>query len=53
MVYSPTASLNDKMYYTEWSQNLYSDMTIDELVTVAANFEKDNPHLIPKNARIV
>jgi hypothetical protein len=43
----------DRCDYTEWSQNLYSDMTLDELVTAAANFEMDNPHLIPKNARIV
>jgi hypothetical protein len=43
----------DRFDYTEWSQNLFEDMTFDELITAAADFERENPHLIPENARIV
>ena len=40
--------------YTEWrSDNLFNDMTLDELVNQAAKYERDNPDLIPQNAKII
>ena len=38
--------------YTEWRRdNLFEDMTLEELVNDAAEFERQNPELIPKNAQ--
>ena len=40
--------------YTEWrSENLFEKMTLEELVGNAANFERQHPELIPKNAKII
>ena len=39
--------------YTEWRENLYEDMTLEELVHRAAEFEHQHPELIPKNAIII
>ena len=40
--------------YTEWrSDNLFNDMILDELVNQAAKYERDNPDLIPQNAKII
>jgi len=39
--------------YTEWSQNLYEDSTLGELLYNAAAYERAHPELIPKNAEIV
>jgi hypothetical protein len=47
-------SVNDEPFdYTEWSQNLYEDMTPDELTTAAVNYARENPQLIPENARVI
>jgi len=40
--------------YTEWqSDNLFEDMTLDELVNDAAEFERQHPEFIPKNATLI
>jgi len=40
--------------YTEWrSDNLFNDMTLEDLVNQAAEFERDNPSLVPQNAKII
>jgi hypothetical protein len=39
--------------YTEWRENLYEDITLEELVSRAAEFERQHPELIPKNAKII
>jgi len=39
--------------YTEWRENLWEDMTSEELFAKAAEFEQQHPELIPKNARHV
>jgi len=38
--------------YTEWRENLYEDITTEELVRKAAEYERQHPELIPKNAKI-
>jgi hypothetical protein len=43
----------DQFDYTEWSQNLYEDMTPDELTIAAVNYARENPQLIPENARVI
>ena len=43
----------DRFDYTEWRENLYEDMSIDELVGSATAYMKEHPELIPKNARII
>ena len=42
---------NKDFDYTEWRENLWEDMTTEELFTKAAEFERQNPQLIPKNAK--
>jgi len=44
---------NKNFDYTEWSQNLYEDLTIEELLRKAKEYERDHPELIPKNAKII
>jgi hypothetical protein len=39
--------------YTEWRENLYEDMTLKELVSRAAEFERQHPELVPANAEII
>jgi len=39
--------------YTQWRESLYEDMTLEELVSKAAEFERQHPELIPKNAKII
>jgi len=40
--------------YTEWRRdNLFENMTLEELVNKAAEFERQHPELIPKNAKII
>ena len=39
--------------YTEWRENLWEDMTTEELFAKAAKFEQQNPEFIPKNAKRV
>jgi len=39
--------------YTEWRENLWEDMTTEELFAKAADFERQNPEFIPKNAKRV
>jgi hypothetical protein len=43
----------DRFEYTEWRENLYEDMTLEELVSRAAEFERQHPELVPKNAKII
>jgi hypothetical protein len=43
----------DRFDYTEWRENLYEDMTLEELVSRAVEFEQQHPELIPKNAKII
>ena len=37
--------------YTEWRENLWEDMTTEELFAKAAEFEMQHPEFIPKNAK--
>ena len=39
--------------YTEWRENLWEDMTAEELFSKAAEFERQHPEFIPKNAKII
>ena len=44
----------ERFDYTEWRRdNLWEDMTLEELVNKAAEFERQHPELIPKNAKII
>ncbi|MCL2775634.1 MAG: hypothetical protein FWD71_20155 [Oscillospiraceae bacterium] len=43
----------DRFDYTEWRENLYEDMSLDELVDNAASYMKEHPELVPKNAKII
>ena len=44
---------NSGFDYTEWRKDLWGDMTAEELFTKAANFERQYPEFIPKNAKII
>ena len=37
--------------YTEWRENLWEDITTEELFAKAAEFQRQHPELIPKNAK--
>ena len=37
--------------YTEWRENLWEDITTEELFAKAAEFERQHPEFIPKNAK--
>ncbi|MDR0220469.1 MAG: hypothetical protein LBI54_03565 [Lachnospiraceae bacterium] len=39
--------------YTKWRENLWEDMTTEELFAKAAEFEQQHPELIPKNAKTI
>ena len=39
--------------YTEWRENLWEDMTTEELFAKAADFERQHPEFTPKNAKRV
>jgi hypothetical protein len=39
--------------YTEWRENLWEDMTAEDLFAKAAAFERQHPEFIPKNAKRV
>ena len=43
----------ERFDYTEWRENLYEDMSLDDLVNNAAFYMKEHPELIPKNAKII
>jgi hypothetical protein len=43
----------DRFDYTKWRENLYEDMSLDELMDSATAYMREHPELIPKNARIV
>ena len=44
----------ERFDYTEWRHdNLFEDMTIEELVSNAAEFERQHPESVPKNARVI
>ena len=43
----------DRFDYTEWRENLYEDMSLDELVNNATSYMKEHPELVPKNAKII
>jgi hypothetical protein len=39
--------------YTEWRRdNLFENMTLEELVNKAAEYEREHPESVPKNAKI-
>ena len=48
-----SAIKQDRFDYTQWRENLYEDMSLDELVNSAASYMKEHPELIPKNAKII
>lgn len=43
----------DRFDYTEWRENLYEDISLDELLNSASLYMKEHPELIPKNAKII
>ena len=44
----------DRFDYTEWRRNnLFEDVTLEGLVHNAAEFERQHPEIIPKNATII
>ena len=43
----------DRFDYTEWRENLYENISLDELLGDASAYMKDHPEFIPKNAKII
>ncbi|MCL2019575.1 MAG: hypothetical protein FWG70_07435 [Oscillospiraceae bacterium] len=43
----------DRFDYTEWRENLYEDMSLDELLNSAATYMREHPELVPPNAVII
>ncbi|MCL2054190.1 MAG: hypothetical protein FWG90_07115 [Oscillospiraceae bacterium] len=43
----------DRFDYTKWRENLFEDMTIEEINKKATEFMRNHPELIPKNAKII
>ena len=41
----------DRFDYTKWRENLYDDMSLDELLDSAAMYMENHSELIPKNAK--
>lgn len=48
-----TAIKQDHFGYTEWRENLFEDMTIQEINQKGIAFMREHPELIPKNAKII
>ena len=44
---------NDSFDYTEWSQNLYKGKSLEELMTIAVDYEREHAELIPINAKVI
>ena len=43
----------ERFDYTEWSQNLYEDISLEELFSKAAAFEREHPELVRKGTEIL
>ena len=44
----------ERFDYTEWRrENLWEDLTLEEVINNAAEFERQHPELIPENAKII
>jgi len=43
----------ERFDYTEWSQNLYEDMSLEELFDKAAKFEREHPDIVRKETEIL
>jgi len=44
----------ERFDYTEWRRdNLFNGMTLEELTGKAAEYERQHPELIPRNATII
>jgi len=43
----------ERFDYTEWSQNLYKDMSLEELLSEVSDFERKHPVLIPKKMELI
>ncbi|MDR0221136.1 MAG: hypothetical protein LBI54_07020, partial [Lachnospiraceae bacterium] len=43
----------DHFDYTEWRENLFEDMTIEEINRNAIAFMREHPEQIPSNATII
>ena len=39
--------------YTKWRENLWEDLTLNELLRKAADYEIAHPELIPENVRVI
>ena len=39
--------------YTEWRENLWEEMTVENLFSKAAEFEEQHLEFIPQNAKII
>ena len=42
----------DRFDYTKWRENLFEDMTIQEIHDSAKAYMREHPDLIPKNATV-
>jgi hypothetical protein len=43
----------ERFDYTEWRQDLYEDMPLEELLSKAVAFQREHPELIPKDVKII
>ena len=43
----------DHFDYTQWRENLFEDMTIQEIHDNAKAYMREHPELIPKKAKII
>jgi len=43
----------ERFDYTEWSQNLYEDMSLEELLSKSSEFARKHPELIPKEVETI
>ena len=48
-----SAIKQDHFDYTEWSENLYENMSIEEINKNAIEFVRNHPELIPTKAKII
>ena len=39
--------------YTEWRENLFEDVSLNDLLSRAAEFERAHPELISKDAKVI
>jgi hypothetical protein len=48
-----SAIKQDRFDYTKWRENLFEDISLDELLNNAAAYMDSHPELVPSNAKII